>query len=83
VFGFAQWDSPVALLLEALLSIAIMIILIFVVRRVNAHAEAEREKYVRSRDSATANLQETTAQNSDLEDENGAQDGSPRRAVRG
>ena len=48
MFGFAQWDSPVSLVLEALISVAIMVVLIFVVRRVNARAEADRERYMQS-----------------------------------
>ncbi len=42
MFGFVQWDSPVALLLEVLLSLVIVVGLIAAARRVNAKAEAER-----------------------------------------
>jgi hypothetical protein len=42
MFGFVQWDSPVALLLEVLLSLVIVAGLIAAARRVNARAEAER-----------------------------------------
>jgi hypothetical protein len=83
VFGFAQWHSPLALLLEVMLSVAIMVVLIFAVRRVNAHAEAEREKYIRSRDSLSVRQPETATRQSELEDENGAQDGDKARAARG
>ncbi|MEO5952616.1 MAG: hypothetical protein ABIQ44_09150 [Chloroflexia bacterium] len=41
MFGFAQWDSPIALVLEAALSLVIVIALLFVVRGVNARAEAD------------------------------------------
>jgi uncharacterized integral membrane protein len=44
VFGFVQWDSPLALVLEVALSLAIIAGLLFVVRRVNAQAEAERRR---------------------------------------
>jgi len=60
VFGFAQWDSLPSLVLEALLSIAIVVALLFVVRRVNANAAAERERYLKStadrRPNATGDL---------------------------
>jgi hypothetical protein len=42
VFGFAQWDSPLALVLEVALSLVIVGGLLLLVRRVNAQAEAER-----------------------------------------
>jgi hypothetical protein len=43
MFGFVQWDNPLALALEVLLSLAIVIGLIFVVRRVNAKAAADHQ----------------------------------------
>ena len=54
MFGFAQWDSPVALVLEALLSVAIVAAFFFVARRVNAQAAADRERYLQSRDRLSA-----------------------------
>jgi hypothetical protein len=42
MFGFVQWDDPITLLLEVLLSLAIVAGLFLVVRRVNASAAAER-----------------------------------------
>jgi hypothetical protein len=60
VFGFAQWDSPVALVLEALLSVAIVVALIFVARRVNAQAAADRERYLRSRNALSASENRAT-----------------------
>lgn len=42
MFGFVQWDNPIALVLEVLLSLAIVAGLFVVVRRVNAKAAAER-----------------------------------------
>jgi hypothetical protein len=54
VFGFAQWDSPVALVLEALLSVAIVAAFFFVARRVNARAAADRERYLQLRDHLSA-----------------------------
>ena len=42
VFGFVQWDSPLALILEVALSLAIIAGLLLLVRRVNSRAEAER-----------------------------------------
>lgn len=42
MFGFAEWDSPVSLLLEFLLSGAIIVAVMWLVRRVNARAEASR-----------------------------------------
>ena len=44
MFGFAQWDSPIALLLEVLLSLVVVAVLIVAARRVNARAEAERRE---------------------------------------
>jgi hypothetical protein len=41
MFGFVQWDDPLTLLLEVLLSLAIVAGLILVVRRVNARAAAQ------------------------------------------
>ena len=42
MFGFVQWDSPLAFIIEVALSLAIVVGLLFLVRRVNARAEAER-----------------------------------------
>jgi inner membrane protein involved in colicin E2 resistance len=44
MFGFVQWDSPAALLLEVLLSLVVVAGLIVAARRVNAKAEAERRE---------------------------------------
>ena len=43
MFGFAQWDSPIALVLEVALSLLIVVGLLFVVRGVNARAEIDRK----------------------------------------
>jgi hypothetical protein len=43
MFGFVQWDDPVTLALEVLLSLAIVVGLFVVVRRVNARAAAEHQ----------------------------------------
>ena len=43
MFGFAQWDSPIALVLEVALSLLIVVGLLFVVRGVNARAETDRK----------------------------------------
>jgi F0F1-type ATP synthase assembly protein I len=43
MFGFVQWDDPLTLALEVLLSLGIVVGLIFVVRRVNAKAEADHQ----------------------------------------
>ncbi|HET9496549.1 MAG TPA: hypothetical protein VFR15_20160 [Chloroflexia bacterium] len=43
MFGFVQWDNAVTLVLEVLLSLAIVVGLILVVRRVNARAAAEHQ----------------------------------------
>jgi hypothetical protein len=53
VFGFAEWDSWLSLILEGLLSLGIVVGLFFVVRRVNANAEADRQRYLQSRNSPT------------------------------
>ncbi|MEP6774357.1 MAG: hypothetical protein ABJA50_02080 [Chloroflexota bacterium] len=44
MFGFEQWDSPVSLGIEVGMSLLIVIGLLFIVRRVNANAEAERRR---------------------------------------
>jgi hypothetical protein len=44
MFGFEQWDSPLSLGIEVGMSLLIMIGLLFIVRRVNANAEAERRR---------------------------------------
>lgn len=44
MFGFEQWDSPLSLGIEVGMSLLIVIGLLFIVRRVNANAEAERRK---------------------------------------
>jgi hypothetical protein len=44
MFGFEQWDSPLSLGLEVGMSLLIVIGLLFIVRRVNANAEAERRR---------------------------------------
>lgn len=54
MFGFAQWDSPLALVLEFLLSVAIIVALLLVVRKVNANAAAERQRYIETRRQAGA-----------------------------
>jgi len=42
MFGFVQWDDPLALLLEVLLSAAVVIVVVFFVRRTNARGSAEQ-----------------------------------------
>jgi hypothetical protein len=44
MFGFEQWDSPLSLGIEVGISLLIVIGLLFIARRVNANAEAERRK---------------------------------------
>ena len=44
MFGFEQWDSPLSLGIEVGMSLLIVIGLLFIVRRVNANAEAERRR---------------------------------------
>lgn len=44
MFGFAQWDSPFALVFEVVLSLLIVGGIMLLVRRVNASAEADRRK---------------------------------------
>jgi len=51
VFGFAEWDSWFSFSLEAALSLAVLVGLIFIVRRVNASGEADRQRYLQSRNS--------------------------------
>lgn len=38
MFGFVQWDSPIALLIEVVLSLAIVAGLLWLARRVNAQS---------------------------------------------
>ena len=40
MFGFVQWDDPLALLLEVLLSAVVVIVVVFFVRRANAQGSA-------------------------------------------
>jgi hypothetical protein len=67
VFGFAQWDSPVALILEAALSLIIVAALLFVVRRVNARAEAEHKDKLNSlnQDSAEGSVEKSNDQHTE------------------
>jgi hypothetical protein len=51
VFGFAEWDSWLSFVLEASLSLAVLVGLIFIVRRVNAKGEADRQRYLQARNS--------------------------------
>ncbi len=44
MFGFEQWDSPLSLGIEVGMSLLIVIGLLFIVRRINANAEAERRR---------------------------------------
>lgn len=74
MFGFAQWDSPVALLLEALLSVAVVAALFFVVRRVNAQASSERERYLQSRNQAGPTDQQSASGETPLPPVNGQSD---------
>ncbi|HEX9989046.1 MAG TPA: hypothetical protein VGE45_11290 [Chloroflexia bacterium] len=43
MFGFVQWDSPLALLLEVTLSIIVLAALMWVARRVNATSTPPRD----------------------------------------
>lgn len=45
MFGFVQWDDPLALLLEVLLSAVVVIVVVFFVRRANARGSAEQESH--------------------------------------
>ena len=54
MFGFAEWDNWLSFILEASLSLAILVGLIFVVRRVNANGEADRQRYLQSRNTQAA-----------------------------
>jgi hypothetical protein len=56
VFGFEQWDSPLALGVEAGVSLIIFIGILYIVRRVNVNAEAERQRYMDAKKSASADL---------------------------
>jgi hypothetical protein len=53
MFGFVQWDNPVALVLEVVLSIAVVASLFMVVRRVNARAAAEQAAREKSQAKST------------------------------
>jgi hypothetical protein len=59
MFGFVQWDSPLALALEVILSLAIVVGLILVVRRVNAKAAADHQAAAKS---ATPNTERSGEQ---------------------
>ena len=72
MFGFAQWDSPLALVLEALISIALVVALLIVAQRVNARAAADRERHMQTRSSApptenTLTARELAPEDSDTE----------------
>ncbi|HST06392.1 MAG TPA: hypothetical protein VLQ48_16895 [Chloroflexia bacterium] len=46
MFGFEDWDDPVSFVIYLALSILLVIGLLFIVRRVNANAEAERRRFL-------------------------------------
>ncbi|HYP40288.1 MAG TPA: hypothetical protein VEX13_07985 [Chloroflexia bacterium] len=59
MFGFVQWDSPLTLLIEVALSIAVLAALMWVARRVNAAStppsrNIERQPQDRSTDASAA-----------------------------
>jgi hypothetical protein len=51
VFGFAEWDSWLSFIMEGALSLAVLVGLVLLARRVNANAEAERQR--RTKDEGT------------------------------
>jgi hypothetical protein len=54
MFGFAEWDSWLSFILEGALSLAVLVGLIFIARRVNASAEADRRRRLESHNDVTA-----------------------------
>jgi hypothetical protein len=59
MFGFAEWDSWLSFILEVALSLAVLVGLIFLARRVNASAEADRKRRLESQSNDTAPGQTT------------------------
>ena len=57
MFGFEQWDSPLSLGLEVGMSLLIVVGLLFIVRRVNANAEAERRRTLDTHKQAQSELE--------------------------
>jgi hypothetical protein len=56
MFGFEEWDSPLSLGIEVGVSLLIVIGLLFIVRRVNASAEAERRRSLEAKREAESEL---------------------------
>ena len=56
MFGFEQWDSPLSLGIEVGMSLLIVIGLLFIVRRVNANAEAERRRTLDAQEQSHSEL---------------------------
>ena len=70
MFGFEQWDSPLSLGIEVGMSLLIVIGLLFIVRRVNANAEAERRRTLDAQKQAQSELdQEHNDQQDRLDNE--------------
>jgi len=66
MFGFAEWDSWLSFILEASLSVAVIIGLFFVVRRVNASSEADRQRYLLSKSTPPASDDNTEIQDASV-----------------
>lgn len=59
MFGFVEWDSWLSFGLEVALSLAVVVGLILLARRVNASAEAERQRRSQSTDDGQATTDNT------------------------
>jgi hypothetical protein len=65
MFGFEDWEDPVSFVIYLALSILLVIGLLFIVRRVNANAEAERRRFL---EAEKQNIKESDQEQNDEHD---------------